>query len=108
VRAGFSVLGVGGMGAAAVVLALPRLSSHGRFVRFRVVRWLAPRATPLPEATRASGLVLASWLIRAVAVFLLLATFGIAVSLPRPRRAHLPPFAVGASPAAARPSCPGA
>jgi hypothetical protein len=82
VRAGFIVLGVGGMAAAAIVLALPRLSSHGRFVRFRVVRWLAPRATPWPEATRASGLVLASWLIRAVAVFLLLATFGIAVSLP--------------------------
>lgn len=38
--------------------------------------------TPWPEASRASGLVLASWLVRATAIFLLLATFGIALSLP--------------------------
>jgi Lysylphosphatidylglycerol synthase TM region len=82
VRAGFIVLGLGGMAAAAIVLALPRLSSRGRLVRFRLIRWLAPRATPWPEATRASGLVLASWLLRAVAVLLLLATFGIGLSLP--------------------------
>ena len=82
VRAGFIVLGLGGMGAAAVVLALPRLSRRGRLARFRVIQWLAPRATPWREATRASGLVLTSWLIRAVAVLLLLATFGIGLSLP--------------------------
>jgi hypothetical protein len=82
VRAGFIVLGAGGAGAAAVVLALPRLSAQSRLVRFRLVRWLAPRATPWREATHAWGLVLASWLIRAVAIFLLLNTFGIALSFP--------------------------
>ncbi len=82
VRAGFIVLGLGGLGAAAIVLALPRLSARRRLARFRVVRWLAPRATPWPDATRAWGLVLGSWLVRAVAIFLLLATFGIALSFP--------------------------
>jgi len=82
VRAGFAVLGLGGVGAAAVVLLFPRLSSHNRLARFRLVRWLAPRATPCREATAAWGLVLTSWVIRAVAVFLLLGTFGIGFSLP--------------------------
>jgi Lysylphosphatidylglycerol synthase TM region len=82
VRAGFAVLGIGGVGAAAVVLALPHLSARTRLARFRVVRWLAPRATPWREAARAWGLVLASWVVRAIAVFLLLGTFGIALSLP--------------------------
>jgi lysylphosphatidylglycerol synthase-like protein len=82
VRAGFAVIGIGGVAAAAVVLALPRLSARTRLVRFRLVRWLAPRATPWREATRAWGLVLVSWLIRATAIFLLLSTFGIALSFP--------------------------
>jgi hypothetical protein len=82
VRAGFAVLGLGGMGAAAVVLLFPRLSAHARLARFRLVGWLAPRVTPWREATRAWGLVLASWLIRAIAVFLLLGTFGIGFSFP--------------------------
>jgi hypothetical protein len=82
VRTGFAVLGIGGVGAAAVVLLFPRLSAHARLARFRLVGWLAPRLTPWREATRAWGLVLASWVIRATAVFLLLGTFGIGFSLP--------------------------
>jgi uncharacterized membrane protein YbhN (UPF0104 family) len=82
VRAGFAVVGIGGVGAAAVVLALPRLSARTRLARFRLVQWLAPRATPWRAATRAWGLILASWLIRATAIFLLLETFGIALSFP--------------------------
>jgi hypothetical protein len=82
VRAGFAVLGIGGIAAAAVVLALPRFSVRGRLARLRVVRWLAPRATPWPEATRAWGLVLASWVVRAIAILLLLSTFGIGLSFP--------------------------
>jgi uncharacterized membrane protein YbhN (UPF0104 family) len=82
VRAGFAVVGIGGVAAAAIVLALPRLSARTRFVKFRLVRWLAPRATPWREATRAWGLIFTSWLIRVAAIFLLLGTFGIALSLP--------------------------
>jgi hypothetical protein len=82
VRAGFAVLGFGGLGAAAAVLALPRLAARARLARFRLIRWLAPRATPWREAAHAAGLVLASWVLRAIAVFLLLGTFGIALSFP--------------------------
>jgi Lysylphosphatidylglycerol synthase TM region len=82
VRAGFIVVGVGGIGAAAVILLLPRISAVTRLARFRLVTWLAPRATPWREAVRAWGLVLASWLVRAAAIFLLLLTFGIALSVP--------------------------
>ena len=82
VRAGFAVLGFGGIGAAAIVLALPRLAARARLARFRLVQWLAPRATPWREAGRAAGLVLASWALRATAIFLLLHTFGIALSFP--------------------------
>jgi hypothetical protein len=82
VRAGFAVIGIGGVAAAAVVLALPRLSGRTRLARFRLIRWLAPRATPWREATRAWWLILISWLIRATAIFLLLSTFGIALSFP--------------------------
>jgi hypothetical protein len=82
VRAGFAVVGLGGIGAAAVVLLMPRLSARTRLSRFRAVGWLAPRATPWREATQAWGLVLTSWLVRAAAILLLLATFGIALSVP--------------------------
>jgi hypothetical protein len=82
VRAGFAVIGIGGVAAAAVVLGLGRLSGRTRLARFRLIRWLAPRATPWRDATRAWWLVLASWLIRATAIFLLLSTFGIALSFP--------------------------
>jgi hypothetical protein len=82
VRAGFSVVAIGGVGAAAVVLALPRLSARTSLAKFRLVRWLAPRATPGREAIRAWGLVFTSWLIRVAAIVLLLGTLGIALSLP--------------------------
>jgi uncharacterized membrane protein YbhN (UPF0104 family) len=82
VRAGFAVIGIGGLGAAAVVLGLPRLAARTRLARFRLSRWVAPRATPWRQAARAWGLVLVSWLIRVAAIFLLLSTFGIGLSLP--------------------------
>jgi hypothetical protein len=82
VRAGFIIVGLGGIGAAAIILLLPRVSAVTRLARFRVVGWLAPRATPWREAAPAAGLVATSWLVRAAAIFLLLATFGIGFSVP--------------------------
>jgi hypothetical protein len=82
VRAGFVVVGLGGMGAAAIILLLPRVSAATRLARFRIVGWLAPRVTPWREALRAWGLIVTSWLVRGAAIFLLLATFGIAISVP--------------------------
>jgi Lysylphosphatidylglycerol synthase TM region len=82
VRAGFTVVAVGGLCAAALVLALPRLARVTKLLRFRLVRWLCPRATCARDAVHAWGLISASWLIRAVALFLLLHTFGVATSFP--------------------------
>lgn len=82
VRIGFMVVAAGGVGATALVLLLPRLTRMTKLLRFRLVRWLRPRATCARDASHAWWLVSVSWLVRAVALFLLLHTFGVATSLP--------------------------
>ena len=78
-RAGLAVVTAGGIAAAAVVVALPRLAAGRRALRFRVGRWVNPRTTSLRRATEAWALVSACWLVRAVACFLLL---GLGYSFP--------------------------
>jgi hypothetical protein len=51
-------------------------------VRFRLGRWLSLRTTSLRGATEAWALVSTCWLVRAVALFLLLGTLGIGFSFP--------------------------
>jgi hypothetical protein len=82
VRAGFAVVGAGGIAAAAVVLTLPRIAASKRLMRFRLARWLAPRATPLRGAIEGWALVSASWVVRATALTLLLAALGLGYSFP--------------------------
>jgi hypothetical protein len=82
VRIGFAVVGVGGVAAAGVVVALPHVSRSRRLMRFRIARWLAPRATPLRGAVEAWALVSASWLVRVTALTLLLAALGLGFSFP--------------------------
>jgi len=76
------VVTAGGIAAAAVVVALPRLAASRRARRFRVGRWVNPRTTSLRRATEAWALVSACWLIRAVSCFLLLGTLGLGYSVP--------------------------
>ena len=82
VRAGLAVVAVGGVAAAAVIVTLPRLAASRRALGFRLGRWLSPRTTSLRRATEAWALVSACWLIRAVALFLLLGTLGVGFSFP--------------------------
>ena len=82
VRAGLAVVAVAGVAAAALILALPRLAASRRALRFRLGRWLSPRTTSLRAASQAWALVSACWLVRAVALFLLLGTLGIGYSFP--------------------------
>jgi hypothetical protein len=82
VRLGFALVAVGGVGAAAVIVALPHLARSPRLMRFRVVRWMAPRATPFRGAVESWALVSASWLVRATALTLLLAALGLGYSFP--------------------------
>ena len=81
-RAGLAVVTAGGIAAAAVLVALPRLAASRRALRFRVGRWMNPRTTSLPRLTEAWALVSACWLVRAVAFFLLLGTLGLGYSVP--------------------------
>jgi Lysylphosphatidylglycerol synthase TM region len=81
VRAGLAMVSLGGVAAAAVIVALPRLAASRRALRFRLGRWLSPRTTSLRRASEAWALVSACWLVRAVAVYLLLGTLGIGFSV---------------------------
>ena len=82
VRAGLAIVVAGGVMAAALILALPRLAATNRFLRFRLGRWLNPRTTSRRLASQAWALVSACWLVRAVAFFLLLGALGIGFSFP--------------------------
>ena len=82
IRAGLAVVAVAGVAAAVVVLALPRLAASRRALRFRLGRWLSPRTTSRRAASQAWALVSACWLVRGVALFLLLGTLGIGFSAP--------------------------
>lgn len=82
VRAGFAVVAAGGIAAAAIVFAMPRLSASKRLFRFRLARWLNARATPLRGASEAWALVVASWILRVTALALLLHALGLGFSIP--------------------------
>src|SRR5438876_2013795 len=81
-RVGLAVVAAGGVAAATVIVALPRLSASERALRFRLGRWLSPRTTSLRRASEAWALVSACWLVRAVACFVLLGTLGVGFSFP--------------------------
>ena len=82
VRVGLAVVAVAGVAAAALIVALPRLAASRRAMRFRLGRWLSPRTSSLRGASQAWALVSACWLVRAVALFLLLGTLGVGFSFP--------------------------
>ncbi len=81
-RVGLAIVAAAGLGAGVVIWAMPRVVASGRLLRFRIARWIGHRATPLREASRAGALVFASWGVRAVALFLLLAAMDISISFP--------------------------
>jgi uncharacterized membrane protein YbhN (UPF0104 family) len=82
VRAGLAVVAAAGVAAGAVILALPHLAASTRALRFRLGRWLNPRTTSRRAASGAWALVSACWLVRAIALFLLLGTLGVGFSFP--------------------------
>ena len=82
VRVGLALVAAAGVGAATIVLALPRLVATKRVLSFALGRWLNPRTVSRRRASEAWALVSACWLVRAVALFLLLGTLGIGFSFP--------------------------
>jgi hypothetical protein len=82
IRAGLAVAAVAGVAAAALIVALPHLAASQRTLRFRLGRWLSPRTTSVQRALEAWGLVSACWLVRAVALFVLLGALDVGFSFP--------------------------
>jgi uncharacterized membrane protein YbhN (UPF0104 family) len=80
-RAGLALLACVGIAAAALVVVLPRIATGGRLARCRLGRWLRPRTPSLRPASGAWALVFVSWLVRAVALVLLLGALGVGFSL---------------------------
>jgi uncharacterized membrane protein YbhN (UPF0104 family) len=81
-RAALVVVAAAGVAAGALILVLPRLAASRQVLRFRLGRWLGPRTTSRRAAIQAWALVSACWLVRAVALFLLLGTLGVGFSVP--------------------------
>ena len=82
VRAGFLVVAVAGVLAAAVVAFLPQLSATRHVVRFRLGRWLGQHTQCRKESAAALGLISVSWALRGTAVFLLLNALALKGSFP--------------------------
>ena len=81
-RVGLALVALAGVAAAAVILALPRLAASRQALRFRLGRWVSPRTTSRRAGLQAWALVSACWLVRGVALFLLLGTLGVGFSFP--------------------------
>jgi uncharacterized membrane protein YbhN (UPF0104 family) len=81
-RAALAVVAAAGVAAAAVIVALPRLAGSKRSLRFRLGRWLSPRTTSPRRAIQAWAFVFGCWLVRGVALFVLLGTLGLGYSFP--------------------------
>ena len=76
-RAGLIVVAIAGVGAAGVVIALPRLARIRHLSRFRLTRWVHDHWTSPRDAATAWTGIAASWVLRAIAIFVLLAALGI-------------------------------
>jgi uncharacterized membrane protein YbhN (UPF0104 family) len=81
-RIGLIVVSVAGVGAAAVVLLLPRLARTRGFVRFRVFRWVQEHCACPREAGKAWVLVSGSWVLRGAALVVLFNALGMRASVP--------------------------
>jgi uncharacterized membrane protein YbhN (UPF0104 family) len=82
VRAGFLVMAVAGLLAAAVVAFLPQLSGMRHVVRWRLGRWLGEHTQCRKESAAALALISVSWALRGTAVFLLLNALALKGSFP--------------------------
>ena len=76
-RAGLIVVATSGIAAAALVLGLPRLVRIRWFARFRLAGWMKENSTPSRSAIAAWIAIAASWTLRGLAVFVLLAALGL-------------------------------
>jgi uncharacterized membrane protein YbhN (UPF0104 family) len=81
-QAGLAIVAAAGIAAALLVVALPWLSRQPRLARYRLFRWVRVHCACPREATKAWLLVSASWSLRALALYVLLAALGVSSSFP--------------------------
>ena len=82
VRAALSLVALGGIVAAALILAAPRLAGTRRVLRYRGGRWFNDRTTAPGDAVKAWAFVSASWVVRCAAVIILLDALALHTSVP--------------------------
>lgn len=75
-EAGLIVVAVAGVLAAVVVLLLPRIARLRLVARFRVAGWVGEHATPPRQAVQAWAGVAVSWVLRGLAIYVLLGALG--------------------------------
>jgi hypothetical protein len=80
VRGGLALLGAVGLAAGCLVAVLPRMAARGWVARGRVGRWLRPRTTSRRAATGVFAVVCVSWLVRVLALVLLLGALDVGFS----------------------------
>jgi uncharacterized membrane protein YbhN (UPF0104 family) len=81
-QAGLAIVAAAGIAAALLVVALPWLSRNPRLARYRLFRWVHAHCACPREATKAWLLVSASWSLRALGLYVLLAALGVSNSFP--------------------------
>ena len=79
-RAGLAFVAFAGVGAAAIVVAMPRLERSRRLARFGIVRWLGAHSAETREAAKAWTFIAGSWGLRAVALYVLFLALGLKAS----------------------------
>jgi len=75
-RVALVLVAAAGVGAAGVVVALPRIARIRRVAKFRFAGWVRDHATSPRDAAAAWAAVAASWTLRGLAIFVLLAALG--------------------------------
>ncbi len=80
-QAGLIVVSVAGVAAAGVVLFLSRIANHRFLSRFRLAGWVADHATPRREAVYAWSGVALSWVLRGLAITVLLGALGFGLDI---------------------------
>ena len=80
-RSSMAVVAGVGIAAAALVVALPAVVGTRRLRGFRLGRWLRPRTISLRDASGAWAFACAHWLVRVLALVLLLGTLGAGFSI---------------------------
>jgi hypothetical protein len=80
-RVGLAVVAAAGIAAATIVLSLPRMAGHPRVARLKVAGWAREHAACPRAAMIAWALIVASWILRGVALFVLLRALSLGASL---------------------------